>query len=100
MNYFDTTHTATLTDISDRFLALSCPELAGYDRIILSELHALSAEVTAVTHSRRPQIDTDPQSFTYGAMLGEECPIRDEAENIYWSIQFDISLFSDLSPRA
>ena len=95
MTYFDAIHTDTLTDIETRFEGLQAPELEGHDEIVLSELRALIAEVTEVAQSRRPQIDTDPQSFTYGALLGEECAIRGRAENLYWSMVFEQNLIED-----
>lgn len=105
MTYFDTIHTATLADIEARFEGLHAPELEGRDEIMLSELRALSTAVTEVAQSRRPQIDRDPQSFTYGSLLGADCAIRDRAEDLYWDIQLAIEylpggLFHDLSTNA
>jgi hypothetical protein len=95
MSYFDTLHTNILTDILARFRALVAdPMLEDYEGLMLSEVRALMGEVTEVTHSRRPQIDTDPQSFTYGAMLGEDCPIREWAEVIYWDLAYEEDCYS------
>ena len=96
---FDDAHTETLIDIDERLHALACPELEGYDDIVMSELTALCNEVGKVMHSRRPQVDRDPDSFTYGCWLGEDCAIRERAEVMYWDMQYDMHMLSERGER-